>query len=426
MTKKRRIWFSVLGVLVVLFIVFLIVGKDGPAPEVSDLTVVSRKIPDAENGLALLLNNWGMFAPHPPTPLSELVSLCVVEEDWAISDSNRMDAVLTASVEPFERIRSALACEDFQLHDRHLSDTGKFRHILRILMIRSTWQFRSGQHEATMDTCFQMIKLGHVLQGSGGGSMAVLTGSSVKDYGLGQIEWMLPGLEMTPDRLRHYAKRLSDYTSSTERLQQSQREEYSYYGEAIDRYESGDEDLRMLLEYPPYIWGGFYFWQPNNTKAQLSNAYRRMIDNLGRRYSDVDIGYRDAAAEPSFSQWLRPNSLGRQMNEIFKPPLRRKFLRIRHRQDFDTSAVQLLLVLKAYEAERGALPETLQELVPEYIDRISTDPFDGNPIRYSRERRVIYSVGADLTDSGGSTNALEGVDDVHSRWQTDDAVYELR
>ena len=30
------------------------------------------------------------------------------------------------------------------------------------------------------------------------------------------------------------------------------------------------------------------------------------------------------------------------------------------------------------------------------------DPFDGKPIRYSKDKKIIYSVGEDGVDSGGS------------------------
>ncbi len=53
--------------------------------------------------------------------------------------------------------------------------------------------------------------------------------------------------------------------------------------------------------------------------------------------------------------------------------------------------------------ENGRLPETLGELVPEYLDDVPRDDFDGEPLRYDRDKKVVYSVGEDLTDDGGFT-----------------------
>ena len=47
------------------------------------------------------------------------------------------------------------------------------------------------------------------------------------------------------------------------------------------------------------------------------------------------------------------------------------------------------------------MPETLDELVPEYFESVPLDDFDGKPMKYSKEKRVVYAVGTDLTDNGG-------------------------
>ena len=60
--------------------------------------------------------------------------------------------------------------------------------------------------------------------------------------------------------------------------------------------------------------------------------------------------------------------------------------------------------MKAFKMEKGALPESLDQLAPDYIDAVLLDDFDGRPLRYSREKKILYSVGKDLEDSGGMGN----------------------
>ncbi len=43
--------------------------------------------------------------------------------------------------------------------------------------------------------------------------------------------------------------------------------------------------------------------------------------------------------------------------------------------------------------------------MPAYLDALPVDPFDGRPVRYSREKKIVYSVGKDLVDGGGMTDA---------------------
>jgi len=66
------------------------------------------------------------------------------------------------------------------------------------------------------------------------------------------------------------------------------------------------------------------------------------------------------------------------------------------------STTKLLFALKAYKNDTGDLPISLNELSPQYISTIPIDPFNGKPIRYLLKKKMLYSVGSDLTDSGGS------------------------
>jgi len=67
-------------------------------------------------------------------------------------------------------------------------------------------------------------------------------------------------------------------------------------------------------------------------------------------------------------------------------------------------AVLVGLAVERYRvAKGGRLPENLGELIPEQLQAIPLDPFDGKPIRYKRLARgyVTYGIGKDNTDNGG-------------------------
>jgi hypothetical protein len=57
-------------------------------------------------------------------------------------------------------------------------------------------------------------------------------------------------------------------------------------------------------------------------------------------------------------------------------------------------------------AHGGALPETLDALVPAFLDRVPIDPFTGAPVKWktSPTGYTIYSIGADFEDDGGRTS----------------------
>lgn len=63
----------------------------------------------------------------------------------------------------------------------------------------------------------------------------------------------------------------------------------------------------------------------------------------------------------------------------------------------------LAIALKQYKRARGEYPDELVALVPEYVDELPQDPFNGEPFRYRREGDgfVLYSIGQNRKDDGG-------------------------
>ncbi len=71
-------------------------------------------------------------------------------------------------------------------------------------------------------------------------------------------------------------------------------------------------------------------------------------------------------------------------------------------EDTALIATRTLLALGAHKQEHGRLAQSLAELVPDYLAEIPIDPFDGEPLRYAPSRKIVYSVGTDMVDRGGS------------------------
>jgi len=61
------------------------------------------------------------------------------------------------------------------------------------------------------------------------------------------------------------------------------------------------------------------------------------------------------------------------------------------------------LAIEKYRNAKNKKPNSLQELVPEYIDSVPKDPYNGRNINYKNDDKgyIVYSVGKDLIDNGG-------------------------
>jgi len=71
--------------------------------------------------------------------------------------------------------------------------------------------------------------------------------------------------------------------------------------------------------------------------------------------------------------------------------------------------------LERYRLARGVYPETLDALVPQFIDRIPHDIVGGKPLCYQRkdETFVLYSIGWNEIDDGGmSSSTTNGMPDL--------------
>jgi hypothetical protein len=63
----------------------------------------------------------------------------------------------------------------------------------------------------------------------------------------------------------------------------------------------------------------------------------------------------------------------------------------------------VVVALERYRRDHGGWPDTLDALVPKYLDAVPQDPQDGQPLRYQRRSDgvVVYWLGQDGTDDGG-------------------------
>ena len=75
------------------------------------------------------------------------------------------------------------------------------------------------------------------------------------------------------------------------------------------------------------------------------------------------------------------------------------------------------LAMHLFRAQARRFPERLEELVPEHMERVPVDPFDGEPLRLRLLPRGwrLYSVGPDRRDDGGEPSG--------STRQRDDVVF---
>lgn len=145
---------------------------------------------------------------------------------------------------------------------------------------------------------------------------------------------------------------------------------------------------------------------PNRTINRFFRAYLEVIEEVDKPVCDraFPIGEAfEADIQDRRMLWFvrSRNPVGKIFSAILFPATT-KVLEVVALAEFRTRATYLSIALRRHQLDTGQLPEHLNELVPEYLSEIPKDPYDGQPLRYSRERSIIYSVGSDGLDLGGS------------------------
>jgi len=93
-----------------------------------------------------------------------------------------------------------------------------------------------------------------------------------------------------------------------------------------------------------------------------------------------------------------------------------KTLRIEAARDVVVTAI----ALKRFQMKHGAWPDTLGQLVPEFLPSVPIDPYDGKPLKYHPNTDgtfLLYCVGEDGLDDGGDLTPVRAYGSTTWDWQ---------
>jgi hypothetical protein len=82
---------------------------------------------------------------------------------------------------------------------------------------------------------------------------------------------------------------------------------------------------------------------------------------------------------------------------------------IYYRDEAEVIILKTAVAIKAYIVEKDRLPDTLSELVPDYLARVPVDPWSQKPLKYIKtdKKIIVYSFGPDRTDNNGAGTGYE-------------------
>ncbi len=326
----------------------------------------------------------------------------------ALWDDARAAKFLATCADAFARLDRSLAKPDFVLPKQaSVGDPADYllviRDLAQLVDLRALSRLRSGDTAGAVEDAWRFVRWGQRIEDGQGSLISVLVGISVKAYGTRWLERIARRRPPSRDRCIEIARELARFETRKEAVQTALREEYRLFSAVLDDPDAGGDIAGM----------GRWLVRPNRTRELFLTTYRLLVDAEERPFRGPPV------EEPSrSSDWF--NFLGEMFHELVTSVLPNG-VNERYRSNSVLRMVRTLLALRAYHVDHDRLPDRLDALVPEYLDAVPRDPFDGEPLRYSAAERQLWSVGTDLTDDGGSdeedrVEALSDVEEPTLRW----------
>ena len=278
-----------------------------------------------------------------------------------------------------------------------------WRTIVRVESIRTFALFREKDEPEAFDSAFEIIQFGQRAENSGGTMIHYLVGSAIKATGLRCIRQMIPETTLPETNLLWSLRELNRFKANQEGLTNTFKVEYQTASRFLDNLASGKNPVTGSESNPmPVAFSVKLFFSPTKTKMKFARADRVLCDNLSRPFSEIPWSELPVVETnvPVWKRIIKGNAVGDILFELMEPSLK-SFASRKSRENVEVTATQLLLALKIYKMRHDQLPESLSDLAPEFFPTVPIDDFDGKPFRYLPDKKLIYSVGPDLKDSGG-------------------------
>jgi hypothetical protein len=387
-------------------------------PEVSDgdLAIPPLMIEDPEANAFTHLERAAAALVWPENPHESLL-WPHLGDGW---DPEEAEQLLAGNEAALAHLLRALEAPSFQMPRRDFFEDSSLEHVsfftLRhLLPLRAALHADRGETRAALEDGLAAVRLGHCLQNAHQITLfEMMVGVGFEKHGLRAVREAAVHSPVDAALAREFGDRLDRYRTEPEAWKRMWAWEYQSHkvlwdklrasplveeGEAgvIANLAEGDfvDAIRSLIP-KAYV---FHYRRSLSLEAEFARSMQR---NSFKTCAELEppMEFVPEDQDERLRMVFSPNSVGKILLAIYTPDFRRFQLR-RCETDTVLAATRAVLALEAYRRERGALPQSLEELVPTYLSEVPQDGFDGNPLRYLPERALVYSVGADLLDEGG-------------------------
>jgi len=415
--KKRRWGRRVgvgLGVVALgLVVAYQILARDIEPPDDTHILIEYSEVADADNAYMALLATTGLYVRVEMADGNRAMGACTDMMSGAIPWDNTVAANLLARNAIFlAAIENASHLPQYQapvftntaVNIPFLQDA---LHAAKLWRVESSIAMRAGDLELAAESCHKINRLGHQMLSSPSFLIEALVGIAIRGIALTQyLELARNGASVK--QVQRWRDRDGGWLPMYDSLVAAYKGEYIF-----NKLMMKDHARQFSSTYIEYGGPVGYLldrlltsrlaFQPHRTQTMAADRYDFLCQQARLPpWQRSDSISNDWDGSPL--KLLRPNGVGHAFVQMISSHLD-SCANSWDLTDLMASNIETMAALHAYRRDSGELPDSLAQLMPDYLTAIPTDLFDGEPMKYNRDRGLFYSVGKNLTDEGGSYDA---------------------
>lgn len=396
-----------------------IITKDIPPINEDDLQLRQVTIPDSDNAYFDLEKIDDVI--YFPSDHAQIIRDMIAGKTW---DNAVAEDIISKNSEALLYFSEAASKPLFQ--DPILGDPGNYsfdaptpalsvwRQAAQISAVRALYLTKQGKDKEAMNEVLRSVQIGQKIQESQSSLIEFLVALAMKELGLETLQSVLATSKLSSIEIKQYIPLLDQFYKNEGGLISAFIVEYLGETLWIKEITSGNQEfineINDAIDTNKYITientGEFtsnYYFRPNESKLIIAENIRKHIQSATAPCGEiVPIDIQPLAPTNLVLLILEENAIGKILHDMSAASLTNVSIR-KCEEDLLVAATQALLAIKAFKNDTNAYPTSLSELVPTYLSALPQDPFDGKPLKYSSEKNILYSVGKNMEDNGGST-----------------------
>ncbi len=360
-----------------------------------------------------------------------------MEHPWSREQYPKLVAWLESNRQQLDLLRSATRRERYyappkigddtdSLWDVLAPDVSIHRAFAETLIIRANLRIGRGEYQEAAEDILTAHRLAALLRSENIPFIGHLVGTTIRGLACNVLTPLVHNPQTPQTTLRYVLDELNQTKPSTNWREHVQHETLG--GVSLAQYYYRSRDKPVLVDDDSLTGHALRRCDINQVMKELSTLQRELanaadIQPMQKRHHAYDtiIARIENDYLPRYehehstigkvTRFLSPRAIQRErLNDVAVAHLgiiqvfpHSRGERLVSRADARLMLCRIAVALRLYAHAHGKHPDSLQALVPEYLDAVPVDPFDDQPICYKRtaEGVLIYSIGPDFVDGGG-------------------------